>query len=97
MRNSDVVFRRKFLGNVPTSQYYGKSVPWSLLYDIKDDQSLYYPISCKIATDKYTGLADGENMSNLFRDDYFIRLPETLLLRAEAKHEVVIRQVQPQT
>ena len=44
-----------------------------------------FPISCKIATDKYTGLADGENLSNLFRDDYFIRLPETILLRAEAK------------
>jgi hypothetical protein len=50
-----------------------------------DNQSLDYPLSCKIATDKYTGLADGENMSNLFRDDYFIRLPETILLRAEAK------------
>ena len=30
-------------------------------------------------------MADGENLSNLFRDDYFIRLPETILLRAEAK------------
>ena len=85
MRNSDIVFRRRFLGNVPTSAYYGKPVPWSVLYDSQDDQSLDYPVSCKIATDKYTGLADGENMSNLFRDDYFIRLPETILLRAEAK------------
>jgi starch-binding outer membrane protein, SusD/RagB family len=85
MRNSDIVFRRRFLGNVPSSPYYGIDVPWSVLYDSKDDQSLDYPVSCKIATDKYTGLADGENMSNLFRDDYFIRLPETILLRAEAK------------
>ncbi|MFT3934478.1 MAG: RagB/SusD family nutrient uptake outer membrane protein [Chitinophagaceae bacterium] len=85
MRNTDICFRRIFLGNVTTSAYYGIQVPWSVLYDTKDDQSLDYPVSCKIATDKYTGLADGENMSNLFRDDYFIRLPETILLRAEAK------------
>jgi hypothetical protein len=85
MRNTDIVFRRIFPGNVPTSPYYGIPVPWSVLYDNMDDQSLDYPVSCKIATDKYTGLADGENMSNLFRDDYFIRLPETILLRAEAK------------
>lgn len=92
MRNSDVVFRRRFKGNITTSQYYLKDVPWSYLYNGSSDNttnmnntSLCYPVSCKIATDKYTGLADGENMSNLFRDDYIIRLPETILLRAEAK------------
>jgi hypothetical protein len=85
MRNSEIVFRRTFLGNVPGSPYFGIPVPWTVLYDNKDDQSLDYPISCKIATDKYTGLADGQDRSNLFRDDYFIRLPETILLRAEAK------------
>jgi hypothetical protein len=85
MRNTDIVFRRIFLGNVATSPYYGIPVPWSVLYNNMDNQSLDYPVSCKIATDKYTGLADGENRSNLFRDDYFIRLPETILLRAEAK------------
>lgn len=85
MRNSDVVFRRIFLGNVPSSPYYGIPVPWSILYNSMNNKSLCYPVSCKIATDKYTGLADGENRSNLFRDDYFIRLPETILLRAEAK------------
>lgn len=85
MRNSEVVMRRNFKGNVKTSAYYGKLVPWTVLYNNKDNQSLDYPVSCKIATDKFTGLADGENMSNLFRDDYFIRLSETILLRAEAK------------
>ena len=85
MRNSDIVFRRIFLGNITTSPYFGIPVPWSVLYNTKDNQSLDYPVSCKIATDKYTGLADGENRSNLFRDDYFIRLSETILLRAEAK------------
>ncbi|MDP4226953.1 MAG: RagB/SusD family nutrient uptake outer membrane protein [Bacteroidota bacterium] len=85
MRNSDIVLRRIFNGNVKTDSYYGKPVPWSILYNNDVNRSLCYPVSCKIATDKYTGLADGENMSNLFRDDYFIRLPETILLRAEAK------------
>jgi hypothetical protein len=85
MRNSEIVFRRIFNGNVPSSPYFGIPVPWSVLYNNQDNRSLDYPISCKIATDKYTGVADGENMSNLFRDDYFIRLPETILLRAEAK------------
>ncbi|MDR0565610.1 MAG: RagB/SusD family nutrient uptake outer membrane protein [Prevotellaceae bacterium] len=92
MRNSEAVFRRTFLGNNPTSEYYGKPVPWSVLY--RDGQSqdavntaktLVFPVSCKISTDKYTGLSEGENRSNLFRDEYLIRLPETILLRAEAK------------
>lgn len=72
--------------------YYKQIVPWSLMYDGSSNpttnlnvRSEVYPISCKIATDKYTGIADGENMSNLFRDDYMIRLSETILLRAEAK------------
>jgi len=92
MRNSEIVFRRIFNGNVKTSPYFGKPVPWEVMYNGSADattnmnnRSIVYPISCKIATDKYTGLADGENMSNLFRDDYFIRLSETILLRAEAK------------
>ncbi|MDD3787294.1 MAG: RagB/SusD family nutrient uptake outer membrane protein [Petrimonas sp.] len=92
MRNSEAVFRRKFVGNVPSSEYYGKVVPWSVIY--RDGESTdainaakteCYPVSCKIATDKYTGLQDGQNRSNLFRDEYLIRLPETILLRAEAK------------
>ena len=92
MRNTDAVFRRRFKGNVATSPYYLKDVPWNLMYNGNanpttnfNNRSEVYPVSCKIATDKYTGIADGENLSNLFRDDYFIRLPETILLRAEAK------------
>ena len=88
MRNSEAVFRRIFYGNVPTSEYYGKPIPWSVLYREKDgipDDAAYtmlFPISCKIATDKYTGIADGEDRTHLYRDDYLIRLPETILLRA---------------
>lgn len=92
IRNSDVVFRRRFKGNVASSSYFKQIVPWDLIYNGSSDEttnlnnrSEVYPVSCKIATDQYTGVADGENMSNLFRDDYFIRLPETILLRAEAK------------
>ncbi|MDD2315009.1 MAG: RagB/SusD family nutrient uptake outer membrane protein [Proteiniphilum sp.] len=92
MRNSEAVFRRTFLGNVENSPYYGKPVPWSVIYKVGESQDAInaamtqcFPVSCKIATDKYTGLADGQNRSNLFRDEYLIRLPETILLRAEAK------------
>lgn len=92
MRNSEAVFRRTFIGNTPSSPYYGKTVPWSIIYrdgESKDAvdaaKTQCFPVSCKIATDKYRGIADGENRSNLFRDEYLIRLPETILLRAEAK------------
>ncbi|MGE4586006.1 MAG: SusC/RagA family TonB-linked outer membrane protein [Mangrovibacterium sp.] len=95
MRNSDIVFRRHFIGNVPSSPYYLQSVPWGEIYSgssdantNKNNQSLCYPVSCKIATDRYTGLEDGENRSNLFRDEYIIRLSETILLRAEAKQRM---------
>lgn len=92
MRNSDAVFRRTILGNVPDTEYYGKLLPWSVLYredasgqknDVATTQ--LYPISCKIGPDYYVGIEDGENRSHIFRDHYLIRLPETILLRAEAK------------
>jgi len=92
MRNSEAVNRRTILGNVPASPYYGKAIPWSILYRDGQTQDAVdvaktecYPISCKVSTDKYTGLADGENESNLFRGEYIMRLSETILLRAEAK------------
>lgn len=92
MRNSEAVFRRTLLGNVPSSPYYGKPVPWSVIYKEGENQDAIdgaktqcYPISCKISTDKFTGVDKGQDRSNLFRDEYLIRLPETILLRAEAK------------
>jgi len=92
LRNSEAVLRRSFVGNVTTSEYYGKVVPWSVLYNEGKDQDAVnsaktqvFPVSCKISTDKYTGISDGEIRSNLFRDEYLIRLAETVLLRAEAK------------
>ena len=53
-------------------------------YHIKK-RIIIFPISCKIATDRYTGADTGDDRSRLFRDDYLIRLPETILLRAEIK------------
>ena len=92
LRNSEAVLRRTLLGNMPSSPYYGVPVPWSVIYKEGESQDARdgawtqcFPISCKISTDRYRGLNAGENRSNLFRDEYLIRLPETILLRAEAK------------
>jgi starch-binding outer membrane protein, SusD/RagB family len=92
MRNSDIVFRRRFKSNNPASSYYLNVVPWNIIYygstsqtSNNNNRAMSYPISCKITTDRFTGLVDGQDMSNLFRDDYYIRLSETILLRAEAK------------
>ena len=95
MRNSEIVMRRRIKGNMEKSPYYKKIVPWDVMYGLDKDAliilnntSEIYPISCKIAADKFTGVEDGQNRSNLFRDDYHIRLSETILLRAEAKQRL---------
>ena len=93
MRNSEACYRRTFLGNVAKSQYYGKVIPWSMLYregnsnrDAVDAAyTQCFPISCKIHQDSYIDDASGGNRTYIFRDDYAIRLAESILLRAEAK------------
>ena len=92
MRNSEAVFRKRFKSNVSASSSYLQVISWEQIYEGASDattnvnnRSIAYPISCKVSTDKFTGLADGQDRSNLFRDDYMIRLSETILLRAEAK------------
>jgi hypothetical protein len=98
LRNSEIVFRRRFKGNNPANEeYYLKPVPWEAIYYGTDDetknvnnQSLSFPLSCKVCTDKYPGTedvgsSDGLIRQHLFRDEYAIRLSETVLLRAEAK------------
>jgi hypothetical protein len=93
MRNSEVVYRRQVMGNKEGSPYYLKMAN---VDDVVDELSTTperydfnhswgFPISCKVSTDKFTGIDQGENRSSLFRNDYIIRLPETILLRAEAK------------
>jgi hypothetical protein len=92
LRNSEAVFHRVFLGNNKASPYFGKEIPWNVLYRIDENgkwpdgaYTLLYPMSCKIAPDFYTMAADGGNLRRIFRDDYLIRLPETILLQAEAR------------
>ena len=95
LRNSEAVLHRTFLGNVKTSEYYGKKIPWDVLYRMDGSgkpadaaYTMLYPLSCKIGPDFYTLAADGRTLRSIFRDDYLIRLPETILLRAEAKMRV---------
>lgn len=92
LRNSEAVLRRLFIGNVKGSEYYGKLVPWDALYRLDETgkwadaaYTMLYPLSCKIGPDFFTVAADGRTLRNIFRDDYLIRLPETILLRAEVK------------
>ena len=92
LRNSDAVFRRTFLGNRSGSEYYGKLIPWDVLYKVGDDgkwadaaYTLIYPISCKIGPDWDPFFDAGYSQVAITRDDYLIRLPETILLRAEIK------------
>lgn len=95
MRNSEAVFRRRIKGNVPTSPYYQKAVPWDYMYKGSSDEivntnnrSLCFPISCKIAPDHFDDVQVDNDTQTLLRNDYFIRLPETILLRAEAKQRL---------
>ena len=93
MRNSETCLRRTFLGNVPTSKYYGKVIPWSMMYrtgnsnqDARDAAyTQCFPLSCKMHMDFYVDDASGGNRTYIYRDEYIIRLAETILLRAEAK------------
>lgn len=93
MRNSDAVYRRTFVGNVIGAPLYGKVVPWDQLYQswrpVDDETDLIrtrmFPASCKTYMDIYPDASRGGNKQHIFRDDYMIRLPETILLRAEAK------------
>lgn len=92
MRNSETCYRRTILGNVPGSPYYQKPVPWSVIYregegkDAEDaGKTLFFPISVKFSNDVMHVLSGWQGRSYLFRDEYLIRLAETVLLRAEAK------------
>lgn len=85
MRNaSHNIIRTFYCNNPDLPDMYGKPIPESILNMDDKAKTIAYPIYFKLTTDKFVGLDQGENMSNLFRDDYAIRLAETILLRAEA-------------
>ena len=88
IRGSETNIRRTVIYNDPSfPDLLGGVVPQSEL-DIANaglDGSIY-PIYEKFTTNMFEGLEEGQNRSNIFRDRYAIRLPETILLRAEAHH-----------
>jgi hypothetical protein len=64
----------------------GKEIPQDVIDFHNEGRGWVYPIIFKLTTDQFVGLDQGQNRSNLFRDEYAIRLAETILLRAEAHH-----------
>ncbi|WP_215223933.1 RagB/SusD family nutrient uptake outer membrane protein [Echinicola shivajiensis] len=85
MRNAPHNISRDIYYNDPNyPDLFGKKVPQSVIDATNEGRGWIFPIFFKLTTDKFIGLDQGENRSNIFRDKYVIRLPETILLRAEA-------------
>ncbi len=88
IRNAEHNIRRIIIYNDPTfPETFGQVVPQEEIdaANISLAGSVY-PIFHKTTTDDFIGVDQGQNRSNIFRDQYAIRLPETILLRAEAYH-----------
>jgi starch-binding outer membrane protein, SusD/RagB family len=86
-RNAEHNISRKIFYNDPSyPELVGKQVPQDVIDFTNEGRGWIYPIFYKVNTDKYQGLDAGQDRSNIFRDRYAIRLPETILLRAEAYH-----------
>lgn len=85
-RNAEHNISRKIFYNQPADPLFGTQVPQDVIDATNEGRGWIFPIFYKLNTDKYDGLDQGENRSNIFRDEYAIRLPETILLRAEAYH-----------
>jgi hypothetical protein len=85
MRNAEHNIQRTFYFNDPKSAKYGKPYTEAEMYAITGaNQGMVFPIWWKLTTDQWLDVGSGYPNSRLFRDDYAIRLPETILLRAEA-------------
>ena len=87
MRGDESNIRRTVYGNIPGDPAEGEVIPQEVLDEANVGlaDGAYFPIYEKFTTDQFEGLEDGERRQNIWRDDYVIRLPETILLRAEAK------------
>ena len=85
MRNAEHNIKRTFIYNDPDfPELFGDTVSYDVLYRDDYSRSLFFPLFMKLTTDRFIGLEQGQDRSNIFRDEYAIRLPETILLRAEA-------------
>lgn len=82
IRNAEHNIQRNFYFNDPDYERYGELAPDSILHP-GEDVGMVYPIWWKLTTDEFEDVGWPPN-SWLFRDEYVIRLPETILLRAEA-------------
>ncbi|RTE55246.1 RagB/SusD family nutrient uptake outer membrane protein [Arenibacter aquaticus] len=87
-RNAEHNISRKIFYNDPVNypELAGQQVPQDVIDETNEGRGWIFPIFYKLNTDKFDGLDQGENRSNIFRDKYALRLPETILLRAEAYH-----------
>lgn len=87
-RNAEHNISREIVYNDPVNypDLAGEPVPQEVIDATNEGRGWIYPIYYKVNTDKYQGLDQGEDRSNIFRDRYKIRLAETILLRAEAYH-----------
>lgn len=84
-RNSEHNIRRTIIYNDPNfPDTFGETVPQDVIDETNEGFGWVYPIFEKLTTDQFIGLDQGQNRSNLFRDEYAVRLAETILLRAEA-------------
>lgn len=92
IRGDESNIRRTVYYNDPTypadnpGSLLGQEVPTEVLVAANAGlaDGAYYPIYEKLTTDQFQGLDDGERREDIWRDRYAIRLPETILLRAEA-------------
>ncbi len=86
IRNSENNIQRTFVYNDESYEKYGESVYWEVLKEETDDTDpgIAFPIWWKLSTDNFDAVNSGYPNSRLYRDEYAIRLPETILLRAEA-------------
>jgi hypothetical protein len=87
-RNAEHNISRKIFYNDPVGypELAGTQIPQDVIDFTNVGRGWIYPIYYKVNTDQFEGLDQGENRSNIFRDKYAIRLPETIMLRAEAYH-----------